>query len=116
MKNKKGFTLVELLAVMTLLLIITMLAYPNFAKLSTKVKNKFDYSTKLLIESAAKIYVNNNQTEITNDYTVDNITLEVSMLNKNAINLYEKLGFKKIAVRKNYYKDSDGILMLKEVR
>ena len=53
---------------------------------------------------------------ITNDYTVDNITLEVSMLNKNAINLYEKLGFKKIAVRKNYYKDSDGILMLKEVR
>ena len=47
--------------------------------------------------------------EITNDYTVDNITLEVSML-------YEKLGFKKIAVRKNYYKDSDGILMLKEVR
>ena len=48
MKNKKGFTLVELLAVMTLLLIITMLAYPNFAKLSTKVKNKFDYSTKLL--------------------------------------------------------------------
>lgn len=54
--------------------------------------------------------------EITNDYTVDNITLEVSMLNKNAINLYEKLGFKKIAVRKNYYKDSDGILMLKEVR
>lgn len=54
--------------------------------------------------------------EITNDYTVDNITLEVSMLNKSAINLYEKLGFKKIAVRKNYYKDSDGILMLKEVR
>ena len=38
------------------------------------------------------------------------------MLNKNAINLYEKLGFEKIAVRKNYYKDSDGILMLKEVR
>lgn len=66
MKNKKGFTLVELLAVMTLLLIITMLAYPNFAKLSTKVKNKFDYSTKLLIESAAKIYVNNNKTEIDN--------------------------------------------------
>ena len=54
--------------------------------------------------------------EIINDYTVDNITLEVNMLNKNAINLYEKLGFKKIAVRKNYYKDSDGILMLKEVR
>lgn len=27
--------------------------------------------------------------EITNDYAVDNITLEVSMLNKSAINLYE---------------------------
>lgn len=54
--------------------------------------------------------------EILNDYNVKNITLEVSSINIPAIKLYEKLGFKKEAVRKNYYEDSDGILMLKEIR
>lgn len=54
--------------------------------------------------------------EIINDYSVDNITLEVSENNYKAINLYNKLGFKKVASRKNYYKDSDGLLMLKEIR
>lgn len=54
--------------------------------------------------------------EILKDYTVDNITLEVSENNISAIKLYEKLGFKKVAIRKNYYEDSDGLLMLKEVR
>lgn len=54
--------------------------------------------------------------EIFNDYNIENITLEVSCKNKSAISLYEKLGFKKVAIRKNYYKNSDGILMLKEVR
>lgn len=54
--------------------------------------------------------------EIINDYTVNNITLEVSENNYKAINLYNKLGFKKVASRKKYYKDSDGLLMLKEIR
>ena len=54
--------------------------------------------------------------EISKDYNIENITLEVSIKNFPAINLYEKLGFKKSAVRKNYYKDSDGLLMLKEIR
>lgn len=54
--------------------------------------------------------------EITKDYNIENITLEVSQINIPAINLYEKLDFKKCAIRKNYYKDSNGILMLKEIR
>ena len=54
--------------------------------------------------------------EISKDYTIDNITLEVSEKNLGAIKLYEKVGFKKVAIRKNYYKDSDGLLMLKEIR
>ena len=54
--------------------------------------------------------------EILKDYNVENITLEVSSINNSAINLYEKLGFKKVAIRKNYYENSDGILMLKEIR
>ncbi len=40
-----------------------------------------------------------------------NITLEVNSLNIGAINLYEKIGFVKKAVRKGYYKGTNGILM-----
>ena len=44
---------------------------------------------------------------------IKNITLEVRKSNECAIKFYESLGFKKEAIRKNYYKDEDGILMMK---
>ncbi len=40
-----------------------------------------------------------------------NITLEVKIDNISAIKLYEKNGFKKETIRKNYYNGIDGILM-----
>ena len=46
---------------------------------------------------------------------IENITLEVRESNKSAINFYLKNGFKEIARRKNYYKDEDGILMIKNL-
>lgn len=55
-------------------------------------------------------------TEIINDYEIVNITLEVNKENFNAIKLYEKLGFKCVSIRKDYYNGIDGLLMLKEVR
>ena len=45
-----------------------------------------------------------------------NVTLEVKIDNKNAIMLYNSIGFKKVAIRKGYYNGIDGILMLKEVK
>ncbi len=39
------------------------------------------------------------------------ITLEVREDNEKAIHLYEKYGFVKKAIRKNYYRGKDGILM-----
>lgn len=54
--------------------------------------------------------------EIINDYEINNITLEVSVDNCVAIKLYEKLGFKSVALRKEYYNGTDAFLMLKEVR
>ena len=54
--------------------------------------------------------------EIINDYEINNITLEVSVDNCTAIKLYEKLGFKSVALRKEYYDGTDAFLMLKEVR
>lgn len=46
---------------------------------------------------------------------IKNITLEVRESNKEAINFYKKNGFKKITKRKNYYKDEDAILMIKNI-
>ena len=39
------------------------------------------------------------------------ILLEVSNKNINAIDLYTKMGFETINVRKNYYEDSDALIM-----
>lgn len=45
------------------------------------------------------------------------ITLEVRMSNEKAIRLYEKVGFKKVAMRKQYYShpDEDAILMMNQL-
>lgn len=49
--------------------------------------------------------------EIAKYKDVDNITLEVNINNIYAIKLYEKYGFKKVAIRKGYYDGIDGYLM-----
>lgn len=49
------------------------------------------------------------------EFDVNNITLEVRESNISAINFYEKNGYKKIAIRKNYYKEENGILMMKKL-
>lgn len=44
-----------------------------------------------------------------------NITLEVRKSNVVAKAFYKKNGFKEVSVRRNYYKNEDGILMLREL-
>lgn len=44
-----------------------------------------------------------------------NISLEVRVDNIAAINLYKKNGFECVKVIKNYYKNKDGFLMVKEL-
>lgn len=44
-----------------------------------------------------------------------NITLEVALNNEKGIKLYKKFGFIEQAIRKNYYDNCDGILMMKEL-
>lgn len=46
---------------------------------------------------------------------INNITLEVRESNKEAISFYLKNGFKEVTKRKNYYKNEDGILMIKNL-
>lgn len=46
---------------------------------------------------------------------IENITLEVRCSNEPAIKFYLKNGFNKVTVRKNYYDNEDGILMIKKL-
>ncbi len=71
-KNKKGFTLVEMLAAIGILLLITILTYPSFNKLNKKTEEKFDYSIKTIVENAARIYVDNNKELIDEKITSNN--------------------------------------------
>lgn len=44
------------------------------------------------------------------------ISLEVNVNNFKAINLYEKFNFKKERILKNYYKNEDGLLMMRKIK
>lgn len=46
---------------------------------------------------------------------LNSISLEVNEVNKSAIHLYENFGFKKVGNRKNYYNDSNAVLMTKKL-
>lgn len=44
---------------------------------------------------------------------IQNITLEVRESNIVAIKFYESIGFRRVSIRKNYYGNENGILMMK---
>ena len=46
---------------------------------------------------------------------ITSIMLEVNENNLFAIKLYKSLGFETISIRKNYYKDKDGLIMKKNI-
>ena len=56
MKNNKGFTLVELLAVIVILAILALIAVPNISNLLNKSKNNMFCKKVQSIEAAAKYY------------------------------------------------------------
>lgn len=53
----------------------------------------------------------NNLIAICEDTKITSIFLEVNEDNKPAIKLYEKVGFESVSIRKNYYKNKNGIVM-----
>ena len=58
----------------------------------------------------------NSLISICKDLNLTSIFLEVNQNNYPAIILYESIGFKKIGIRKNYYKDNDGFVYLKKIK
>lgn len=62
--NNKGFTLVELLAVLVLLIAIIRIAFPIVSSSLERQKQKQNKARYQLIESAAELYVTDNKNVI----------------------------------------------------
>jgi len=56
LKNRKGFTLIELIVVLAVLAIIMAIAVPRFMGVQEKAKVDADYSTAATIAKAAELY------------------------------------------------------------
>ncbi len=94
MKNKKGFTLIEILCVIAILAVITTIASSSIINLTNKSKENL-YCTKLeLIKSAAKSYGSSYEYELNNSTTYFNnhksLTITVDDLVKNGNFSYDK--------------------------
>ena len=80
--NKKGFTLVEILAVLVILSLLLILTIPSIRDALTNGKNKINEINKKQIEDAAKIIVDEviycNMTEIAKDALKDETSDEIS--------------------------------------
>lgn len=83
MKNKKGFTLVELLAVVVILAIIIAIAVPSTMSISTRLKKNMFCSKIDLIETAAMLYGEDRRDSFNKTIKVDgtnykgvNVTIE----------------------------------------
>ena len=66
MKNKKGFTLVELLAVVALLAVLAAVVTPAISSISKKSKEKMYRAKVKMIEEAAVMYFTQNQPKNSN--------------------------------------------------
>ena len=56
--NQKGFTLVEIIGVLTILTLIVLVAFPNILGAMTKTEEKMDEATETLLITNAKNYWN----------------------------------------------------------
>lgn len=83
--------------------IVAQILYENAEIIDIYVTN--DYRRRGIAKELMNTIINNKE--------VKNITLEVNINNKNAILLYNSLGFTEATKRKGYYNGEDALLMLK---
>ena len=76
--NKKGFTLIEVIMVIAIITILSLILIPNVMVLINENKKRTCEKMIDNIESAAKMYVNQNKYELGFD-CVDNKTKEITL-------------------------------------
>lgn len=106
-KNKKGFTLVELIAVITILGVICMIAIPSYNNYIKKAKDKKCEADKLAIIDATKTFINDCISKnkcATNEkisYYVGNKLTVSTLTDKGYLNSdYAKYNMKSIEIKK----------------
>lgn len=88
-----------------------ILGFLSYLKLYDKIEINYIY----IAENYRRLgYASQLLNYLLNHEEYNDITLEVRSKNENAISLYEKNGFKRVAVRSNYYSGEDGYLMHKK--
>lgn len=89
--NKKGFTLVEVLAVLVILSLLLILTIPSIRDALTNGKNKINEINKKQIEDAAKIIVDEviycNMTEIAKKALVETSCSNAKIKLINGVNI-----------------------------
>ena len=78
LKNKNGFTLVELIVVMAVLAVISAIAVPRFLGVQENAKLEADYATGAMLGKAAELYLvddDNSTTELNAAATVADLQL-----------------------------------------
>ncbi|MGP6139664.1 MULTISPECIES: competence type IV pilus major pilin ComGC [unclassified Jeotgalibaca] len=61
-KNKRGFTLIEMLIVLVIVSVLSLLIVPNISKTTENVDEEAEYALTRVIESQASIYKLENGT------------------------------------------------------
>ncbi len=112
-KNRKGFTLVELLVVLAVLAIISAIAIPRFAGVQDSAKEKADIETINTVKKAMELWlVSENITYPSPAPTSDPIVITLTKASSAVINdVYEAADND----FKNYIKDSNKLNLQKYV-
>ena len=112
--NQKGFTLIEVLAVIVILAMILLIAVPNVNKLINKSKTDNYNNLKNSIVGAAKSYISDYRYDISiigfcSDYDkANNVKKNIKGNNSSLVEIVDSKVFVSSLVSKKYLKTSKG--------
>ncbi len=104
LKDKKGFTLIELIVVLAILVVLMAIALPTFSGLIDDSKQKTADANARTVYTAAKAYITMNSTEPVSD--TDSIYADAI---KKGIDDYLGEGFDDVTITSILYK-TDGTI------
>lgn len=93
LRNQKGITLIELLAVIVIIGIVAAIAVPAIGKTIDNAQTKADQASKVLVEETAVRYALDGNGTFTNNQMTVSIGTLVSQGYLNASPSFKKLGY-----------------------